>query len=47
MGNRLGKVVMPLMAGLIAAPLGPAGAIWFSCAVLVGSGAEKSFARSR
>lgn len=47
MGNRLGQVVMPLAAGVIAAPLGPAGAIWFSCAVLVGSGVQKSFARAR
>jgi len=47
MGNRLGQVVMPLAAGLIAAPLGPAGAIWFSCAVLVGSGIQKSLGRAR
>lgn len=47
MGNRLGQVVMPLAAGVLAAPLGPAGAIWFSCAVLVGSGVQKTFARAR
>ncbi|WP_372698584.1 MFS transporter [Arthrobacter sp. JSM 101049] len=47
MGNRLGQVVMPLAAGLIAAPLGPAGAIWFGCAVLVGSGVQKSLGPAR
>ncbi|MGJ9401728.1 MFS transporter [Arthrobacter sp. KK5.5] len=41
MGNRLGQVAMPLLAGVAAAPLGPAGAIWFSCAVLAVSGVEK------
>jgi MFS family permease len=41
MGNRLGQVAMPLLAGVAAAPLGPAGAIWFSCAVLAVSGIEK------
>ena len=45
MGNRAGQVVMPLLAGLVAAPLGPAGAIWFSCAVLLVSGAEKTLRR--
>lgn len=47
LGNRMGQVVMPLAAGVIAAPLGPAGAIWFSCAVLVGSGVQKSLGRTR
>ncbi|WP_417234940.1 MFS transporter [Arthrobacter sp.] len=47
LGNRVGQVVMPMAAGVIAAPLGPAGAIWFSCAVLVGSGLQKSLARTR
>jgi MFS family permease len=28
MGNRAGQVVMPLLAAAVAAPLGPAGAIW-------------------
>ncbi|RKW70437.1 MFS transporter [Galactobacter caseinivorans] len=34
MGNRAGQVAMPLLAGLVAAPWGPAGAIWLSCALL-------------
>ncbi len=38
MGNRLGQVIMPLLAGLVAAPWGPAGAIWMTCALLVASG---------
>ncbi|WP_461189987.1 MFS transporter [Arthrobacter sp. Z4-13] len=45
MGNRAGQVVMPLLAALVAAPLGPTGAIWFSCAVLIASGTEKSLRR--
>jgi MFS family permease len=45
MGNRAGQVAMPLLAGLVAAPLGPAGAIWFTCAVLVASGLEKTVRR--
>lgn len=44
-GNRVGQVAMPLLAGLVAAPLGPAGAIWSTCAVLVGSGLEKTLRR--
>ncbi|MGX5357227.1 MFS transporter [Kocuria sp. KH4] len=44
-GNRLGQVAMPLLAGLVAAPLGPAGAIWSTCAVLLVSGLEKSVRR--
>ena len=44
-GNRVGQVAMPLLAGLVAAPLGPAGAIWFTCAVLLVSGAEKTVRR--
>ncbi|WP_035280214.1 MFS transporter [Brevibacterium album] len=40
MGNRLGQVAFPAGAGLLAAPLGAAGPIWFSCAMLVGSGVE-------
>lgn len=44
-GNRAGQVVMPLLAGLVAAPLGPAGAIWFTCAVLLVSGTEKTLRR--
>lgn len=42
MANRLGQVGMPLIAGAIAAPLGPASAIWLSCAVLGASGAERT-----
>ncbi|WP_237767583.1 MFS transporter [Serinicoccus sp. CUA-874] len=38
-GNRVGQVAVPLLAGLVAAPLGPAAAIWLSCALLGGSGA--------
>lgn len=41
MGNRIGQVAFPLMAGLVVAPLGPAGAIWLTCAVLIVSGAEQ------
>ncbi|MGQ1795696.1 MFS transporter [Kocuria oceani] len=44
-GNRVGQVAMPLLAGLVAAPLGPAGAIWSTCAVLLVSGLEKSVRR--
>ena len=44
-GNRVGQVAMPLLAGLVAAPLGPAGAIWSTCAVLLFSGLEKSARR--
>ncbi|MFI7483364.1 MFS transporter [Kocuria sp. M1R5S2] len=45
-GNRVGQVAMPLLAGLVAAPLGPAGAIWFTCAVLLASGLEKTVRRA-
>lgn len=34
MGNRAGQVAMPLLAGAVAAPLGPAAAIWLSCVLL-------------
>lgn len=44
-GNRAGQVAMPLLAGLVAAPLGPAGAIWSACAVLLMSGLEKTVRR--
>ncbi|MCP3426309.1 MFS transporter [Rothia sp. AR01] len=40
-GNRVGQVVIPLAAGAVAAPLGPAGAIWFTCLLLAGSAGEK------
>ncbi|GAA2097001.1 MULTISPECIES: MFS transporter [Brevibacterium] len=45
MGNRLGQVAFPAAAGLLAAPLGAAGPIWFSCGMLVLSGAEMSVRR--
>lgn len=45
MGNRLGQVAFALLAGVVAAPLGPAGAIWLTCAVLVLSGAEQLVGR--
>jgi len=41
LGNRVGQVGFPLAAGLLAAPLGPAGAIWFACLVLGTAGAAK------
>ncbi|OUM45159.1 MFS transporter [Arthrobacter sedimenti] len=44
-GNRVGQVVMPITAGFLAAPLGAAGAIWFSCAVLLVSACEKTARR--
>ena len=44
-GNRLGQVVLPLAAGVATVGLGPAGAIWFSCALLALSGVEKSLRR--
>lgn len=34
LGNRLGQVSLPAAAGLLAAPVGPSGAVWMSCAVL-------------
>jgi MFS family permease len=34
LGNRLGQVSLPAAAGLLAAPIGPSGALWMSCAVL-------------
>ncbi|WP_226347193.1 MFS transporter [Agilicoccus flavus] len=40
-GNRVGQVGFPLLAGLVAAPLGPVGAIWMTCAVLLLAGGEK------
>lgn len=42
MGNRFGVVVVPLLAGAIAGPLGPGAAIWLTCGLLGVSGAEKS-----
>lgn len=40
-GNRVGQVVLPLAASLVAGPVGPAGGIWFACAILGLSGAER------
>lgn len=45
LGNRLGQVAIPIVAGLAVAPVGPAGPIWFVCAALVASGAEKVIRR--
>lgn len=42
MGNRLGQVGMPVLAGVVAAPLGPAAAIWIACGVLAASGLERT-----
>ncbi|MDO4917946.1 MFS transporter [Kocuria sp.] len=42
MGNRLGQVILPVVAGAVAAPAGPGGAIWLTCALLVASGVEKA-----
>jgi MFS family permease len=44
-GNRLGQVVLPVVAGVVAAPLGPAGGVWFACAVLGLSGLERVLGR--
>lgn len=41
MGNRLGQVLLPAGAGLLAAPLGPGAAVWCACAVLALSGVER------
>lgn len=47
MGNRVGQVILPVAAGAVAAPLGPGGAIWLTCALLVASGVEKAVRRPR
>lgn len=41
MGNRVGQVILPVAASLVAGPVGPAGGIWFACAILGVSGAER------
>lgn len=41
MGNRIGQVVLPIAASVVAGPIGPAGGIWFACAILGISGAER------
>lgn len=45
MGNRVGQVGFPLAAGLLAAPFGPGGAIWLTCAVLLGAAAGRALLR--
>ena len=40
-GNRVGQVALPALAGVVAAPLGPAAGVWFACAVLAASGVER------
>ncbi|UYQ77745.1 MFS transporter [Glutamicibacter sp. JL.03c] len=45
MGNRLGQVALPLISSSVAAGMGPAGAIWFCCALLCASGVEKTLRR--
>ncbi|MGO1182393.1 MAG: MFS transporter [Micrococcaceae bacterium] len=47
MGNRLGQVIIPVTAGVVAVPLGPAGAVWAGCILLFASGAEKGLHRYR
>lgn len=42
MGNRLGQVALPFLAGLFAAPLGPGAAIVMTSVFLLTSGIEKS-----
>ena len=41
MGNRIGQVVLPIAASAVAGPIGPAGGIWFACAILGVSGIER------
>lgn len=45
MSNRLGQVVLPFAAGMVAAPLGPGGGVWFACGVLAVSGTERLISR--
>lgn len=47
MGNRVGQVGFPLLAGVVVAPLGPGGAIWMTCAVLLVAGGQKVVSRGR
>lgn len=42
MGNRLGQVAFPTLAGLLAGPFGPSAAIWVTSVVLLASGLEKA-----
>lgn len=46
-GNRVGQVAIPLVAGAVVAPVGPAGAIWLTCALLLGSAGEKAVRYAR
>lgn len=45
MGNRVGQVGFPLAAGLLAASFGAGGAIWLTCAVLLGTAAGRAMLR--
>lgn len=47
MGNRLGQVALPLLAGVFAAPMGPGAAIVMASGFLLISGAEKSIRKRR
>lgn len=46
LGNRIGQVVIPLAGGLVAAPLGPAAAIWLVCGLLGLAAVAKSTSKS-
>ncbi|MFB9776372.1 MFS transporter [Brevibacterium otitidis] len=41
MGNRIGQVAMPLIAGVVAAPVGPAAAIWCGSGLLIAAAAHQ------
>lgn len=43
LGNRGGQVILPVLGGLAAVPLGPSGALWMACLLLGGA----SIARAR
>lgn len=47
MGNRVGQVGFPLLAGLAVAPFGPGGAIWMTSIVLAVVSAEKALRTTR
>lgn len=40
-GNRVGQVILPIAASVVAGPVGPAGGVWFACAILGVSGVER------
>lgn len=46
-GNRIGQVIIPLLAGAVANPAGPGGALWAGGAVLLLSAAEQTKNRAR